>query len=146
MEPFHFLFKRHGCTLSENVGLPESDAVHVQPRMPRVIQHATEHNIPQLEADIAVREYRLNDEQRVVVNTVMVSVEQALGKMIAVDASGGTGKTLTLSHILRKVRAQGKVALQQLQVALRLPFCLKGQPFILGPSALSFSLTIPLAT
>ena len=117
--------KRHGFTLSEKFVLPEYDAVHVQPRMPRAIQHETEHNIPQLQADIAEIEYRLNDEQRVVVNTVMDNVEQALGKMIAVDASGGTGKTSTLSHILRKVRAQGKVALQQLQVALRLPFCLK---------------------
>ena len=48
--------KRHGFTLSENFGVPEPDAVHVQPRMPRAIQHETEHNIPQLEADIAERE------------------------------------------------------------------------------------------
>ncbi len=41
----------------------------------------------------------------------MDSVEQRLGKMIAVGANGGTGKTFTLSHILNKVQAQGKVAL-----------------------------------
>ena len=56
----------------------------------------------------------------------MESVEQALGKMIAVDASGGTGKTFTLSHILRKVRAQGKVALASGIAAALLP---KGTTF-----------------
>ncbi|KAJ8364946.1 hypothetical protein SKAU_G00137770 [Synaphobranchus kaupii] len=45
--------ERHGFTLSENFGLPEPDPVHVQPCIPRVIQHETEHNIPELEAHIA---------------------------------------------------------------------------------------------
>ena len=51
----------------------------------------------------------------------MESVEQALGKMIAVDASGGTGKTFKLSHILHKVQAQGKVALASGIAAALLP-------------------------
>ena len=121
--------ERHGFTLSENCGLPEPDAVHVQPRMPRVIQHETEHNIPQLQADIAETEYRLNDEQHVVVDTVMESVEQALGKMIAVDASGGTGKTFTLSHILCKVRAQGRVALATAASGIAATLLPKGTTF-----------------
>uniref|UniRef100_A0A8C4NE54 ATP-dependent DNA helicase n=1 Tax=Eptatretus burgeri TaxID=7764 RepID=A0A8C4NE54_EPTBU len=65
----------------------------------------------ELEAHIAQTECLLNDEQHVVVDKVMTSVEHGHGWMIAVDASGGTGKTFTLSHILNKVRAKGKVAL-----------------------------------
>ena len=38
-------------------------------------------------------------------------MEKGLGKMIALDASGRTGKTLILCHILNKVCAEGKVAL-----------------------------------
>ncbi|KAF7648788.1 hypothetical protein LDENG_00151820 [Lucifuga dentata] len=84
--------ERHGFTLNENFGLPEPDPIHVQPRIPHIIQHGTDHNIPELEAHITETEHLLNDEHRVVVKTVMESVDQGLGKMIAVDASGGTGK------------------------------------------------------
>lgn len=74
--------ERHG--FSENFGLPEPDPVHVQLHIPRIIRHETEH-IPELEAHIAETENLLNDEQRVVVKTVMQTVEQGLGKIIAVD-------------------------------------------------------------
>ena len=103
--------ERHGFTLNGNFGLPEPDPLHVRSQIPRIIQHETEHNIEELQTIITDTENSLNDEQQKVVETVMESVEQGLGKMISLDASGGTGKTFILCHILNKVRAQGKVAL-----------------------------------
>eukprot|EP00064_Thunnus_orientalis_P015730 superscaffoldBa00002973_g15787 len=59
--------ERHGFMLSENSGLPGPDPVHIEPCIPCVIQHKTEHNIPELEAHVAETEDLLNDEQHVVV-------------------------------------------------------------------------------
>ncbi|KAJ8348928.1 hypothetical protein SKAU_G00275170 [Synaphobranchus kaupii] len=124
-------WERHKRVLCEDLmhaaGVNEPD--EGIPRITRVIQHETEHNIPELEAHIAETGDLLNDEQRVVVKTVMESVEQGLGKMIAVDASGGTGKTFTLSHILDKVRAQGKVALATAASGIAATLLPKGTTF-----------------
>ncbi len=121
--------ERHGFSLSKTFGLPEPEPVHIQSRIPRIIEHETGHNIGELEAHIAQTECLLNDEQRVVVNTVMRSVEHGHGWMIAVDASGGTGKTFTLSHILNKVRAKGKVALATAASGIAATLLPKGATF-----------------
>lgn len=117
--------ERHGFMLSENSGLPGPDPVHIKPCIPCVIQHETEHNIPELEAHVAETEDLLNDEQHVVVKIVMESVEQGPGKMIAVDTSGATGKTFTSSHIL----AHGKVAFTTAASGIAVTILLKGTTF-----------------
>uniref|UniRef100_A0A671V0R7 ATP-dependent DNA helicase n=1 Tax=Sparus aurata TaxID=8175 RepID=A0A671V0R7_SPAAU len=103
--------ERHGFTLSGHFGLPKPNPLHDHNQTPRIIQHEIEHNMEELKANSTHTENRLNHEQQTVIKTVMESVEKGLGKMIALDASGGTGKTFILCHILNKVRAEGKVAL-----------------------------------
>ena len=53
----------------------------------------------------------LNAEQRSIYNEVVNSVQQNEGKIFALQASGGTGKTYTLNLILDTVRSQGMIAL-----------------------------------
>ena len=120
--------ERHGFTLTQ-FNIPEPDPRDIQPRMPLIIQDEIQHNLPDLEAQISVTEDLLNDNQRLVVKTVMDSVEQGLGMMIALDASGGTGKTYTLTHILNKVRAQGKVALATAASGIAATLLPKGTTF-----------------
>ncbi len=88
----------------------------------------------------------LNDEQLVVIKTVMESVEQRLCKMTAVDASGGTWKTFTLSHILDKVRVQSRVALATAAIGIAATLLPEGTTFHSRLGALSFSLSSPFAT
>ena len=76
----------------------------------------------------------------------MESVEKGLGKIITVDASGGTGKTFTLSNILDKVRAQGKVALATATSGIAVTLLPKRTTFLSRTSAFSFPLTSLLAT
>lgn len=58
------------------------------------------------------KEYKtLNEQQRVVFDTVLLSVTHSNGNIFALNACGGSGKTYTLNLILAAVRAQKKVAL-----------------------------------
>ena len=120
--------ERHGFTLTQ-FGIPEPDPHNIRPRIPLIIQHETQHNLADLEGQISDTEDLLNEDQRLVVTTVMESVEKGLGRMIAMDASGGTGKTFTLSHILNKVRAQGKVALATAASGIAATLLPKGTTF-----------------
>uniref|UniRef100_A0A8C5G907 ATP-dependent DNA helicase n=1 Tax=Gouania willdenowi TaxID=441366 RepID=A0A8C5G907_GOUWI len=121
--------ERHGFTLSGNFGLPEPNPLHDQNQTPHIIQHETEHNMEELHAQIIQTENTLNPEQQSVVKTVIESVEQGLGKMIVLDASGGTGKTFVLCHILNKVRAKGKVALATAASGIAATLLQKGTTF-----------------
>uniref|UniRef100_A0A8C5E9X1 ATP-dependent DNA helicase n=1 Tax=Gouania willdenowi TaxID=441366 RepID=A0A8C5E9X1_GOUWI len=121
--------ERHGFTLSGNFGLPEPNPLHDQNQTPHIIQHETEHNMEELHAQITQTENTLNLEQQSVVKTVIESVEQGLGKMITLDASGGTGKTFVLCHILNKVCAKGKVALATAASGIAATLLPKGTTF-----------------
>ena len=86
--------ERHGFTLSGHFGLPEPNPLHDHNQTPRIIQHEIKHNMEELQANIAHTENRLNHKQQTVIKTVMESMEKGLGTMIALDASGGTGKNI----------------------------------------------------
>ena len=104
-------WEKHKHVLGEDFMHREPNPLHDHNQTPHIIQHEIEHSIEELQANITRTENRLNHEQQTVIKTVMESVEKSLGKMMALDASGGTGKTFILCHILYKVRAEVKVAL-----------------------------------
>ncbi|XP_027851457.2 ATP-dependent DNA helicase pif1-like [Aphis gossypii] len=56
-------------------------------------------------------ENQLNREQRIVYDSVMSSVNNNEGKILFLDAPGGTGKTFLTNLLLAKVRYGGKIAL-----------------------------------
>ncbi|KAL4143906.1 hypothetical protein QTP88_006160 [Uroleucon formosanum] len=56
-------------------------------------------------------ENQLNREQRIVYDSVMSSVNNNEGKILFLDAPGGTGKTFLINLLLAKVRYGGKIAL-----------------------------------
>ena len=103
--------ERHGFSLNANFGLPEPQTIDIPDSICRMIKQETEHNFEFLESEIKETEILLNEEQQIIVNSVMESIDRKLGKMISIDASGGTGKTFVLCFILNKIRSQGKVAL-----------------------------------
>lgn len=56
-------------------------------------------------------ENQLNREQRIEYDSVMSSVNNNEGKILFLDAPGGTGKTFLINLLLAKVRYGGKIAL-----------------------------------
>ena len=99
---------REGLQLSRDFGLPEpTDVIHLA----RELQEELDYDIATLQ-DINEKNLALlSDEQRSVYNVIVESVDQNLGKLISLDAPGGTGKTFIITTILAHVRASGKVAL-----------------------------------
>ena len=63
------------------------------------------------EADQNDRIEQMNVGQRAVYDEIMDSVRTNSGKLIAIDAPGGTGKTFLLNNVLEGVRQEGKIAL-----------------------------------
>ena len=53
----------------------------------------------------------LNHEQREFFDMVVESVDNGMGKIFALDAPGGTGKTFCLTTLLEYVRGNAKIAL-----------------------------------
>lgn len=113
----------------------------IQPRIPQDIRHETECNVTELQSYIQETHHLLN--QRAVADCVLESVRLDCGHLIGLDASGGTGKTFTLTYILTTVRADGKVALQQPQVELLQHYFQREPPFTAAPSAPLYSQRSP---
>lgn len=104
-------FGRNGYDITTHFQLPKPDANFVTHLPSRELREETEYNTEAL-TDIVSRNVPLmNGEQLHVYNTVLSSVNDGKGQLIALDAPGGTGKTFLLTTLLAAVRAERKVAL-----------------------------------
>ena len=63
------------------------------------------------DVDLDNRIEKMNSGQREVYDVILESVRANSGKLIAIDAPGGTGKTFLLNNVLEGVRQEGKIAL-----------------------------------
>ena len=52
----------------------------------------------------------MNKDQKAVFNEILKSIELKQGRLFAIDAPGGTGKTFLLTTLLDKVRQEGNIA------------------------------------
>ena len=100
----------NGQKLSDH-GLPEPDMQHIpQPQVEREWQEeidrrqAAEDSEPERNVD------QMNSDQKAVFNEIIKSVEQKQGRLFAIDAPGGTGKTFLLTTLLDTVRKGGRIA------------------------------------
>ena len=79
--------------------------------VPRVIQDETSYDSVELAASLPERVTTLNPEQRAVYDEVLHSVHNEQGRVFALQASGGTGKTYTLNLVLDTIRSENSIAL-----------------------------------
>ena len=79
--------------------------------MPRVVQEETNFDHNNLRAKVDQEYDKLNKEQKHVFDAVIQSVDSGGGRIFALNASGGTGKTHTINLILAAVRSKKKIAL-----------------------------------
>ena len=77
----------------------------------RIIREETSYNTEELSTTLPARINSLNVQQRAVYEDVVQSIEAEDGKLFALQASGGTGKTYTLNVVLDTIRSRGQIAL-----------------------------------
>ena len=106
------MFADQGKDMVKDFKLPQPKAMTTKDEVPREIWEETmtfDHR--QLKED-AIKSYALmNDEQKTVFDAVVDSVKNYAGKIFAIDAPGGTGKTFVLHALLAKVRSEHNIAL-----------------------------------
>ena len=59
--------------------------------------------------NVHAHEIKLNDEQRIVYNKILHSVNNEDGKLFFLDAPAGTGKTFLINLLLAKMKMVNKV-------------------------------------
>ena len=91
---------------------PELDKIPQRNRVARELQEELD-RLRQEPDDIELdqRIEQMNSGQREVYDVILESVRRNSGKLIAIDAPGGTGKTFLLNNVLEGVRQEGKIAL-----------------------------------
>ena len=85
--------------------LPRADNV------PRIIRDETSYDREALSASLPERIQSLNARQAAFYHAVIDSATNNRGKIVALQASGGTGKTYTLNLVLDTIRSRGNIAL-----------------------------------
>ena len=104
------MFEDFGTNI-KSAGLPEPDSTSLPPRLPRELQEEMDRCA---EADDLTPEDKINQMnkgQRNVFEEIIKSVNNEEGRLFAIDAPGGTGKTFLLSTLLETVRKNGKIAI-----------------------------------
>ncbi|XP_037807844.1 ATP-dependent DNA helicase pif1-like [Lucilia sericata] len=71
----------------------------------------TNYNVTELQQEVVTAHSSLTNDQQVVYDQVISSIECGNGELIFVDALGGTGKTYLINLLLTKVRSHGDIAL-----------------------------------
>ena len=102
--------ERHGYSLKDfNLPQPDMNQIDtvIQSREFREEYYDTE----TLKANLEEQVPKLNQDQKLVYDIVMNSVQANKGYIIAVDAPGGTGKTFLLETLLATVRYHNGIAL-----------------------------------
>ena len=105
------ILDKDGLELSKDFHLPKAVVVESLDGLPKLVHEEMDHDSDNLKAKVHQEYPDLNDEQKVVFDAVMYSVQNRNGKLFALDASGGTGKTHTINLILAEVRSLKKIAL-----------------------------------
>ena len=77
----------------------------------RLIQEEMSYDVSSLKRKHEILIFGLNNEQRIIYNSIMEAVATERGGMFFVYGHGGTGKTYLYRTILSGIRSKGKIAL-----------------------------------
>ena len=86
----------------------------------REMLRETSYNTKELQCFVTQNEAILVPDQRVAYKTIADSIMKEEGKIMFLDAPGGTGKTFLINLILTRVRSQGKIAVASSGIAATL--------------------------
>ena len=105
------ILDNEGLDLNRDFKLPSAEAVQTTDGLPKVVHEEMQHDCEILKEQVQVGYPKLTQEQKHVFDTALKSVEEQKGQILALDASGGTGKTHTINLILAAVRSKKKIAI-----------------------------------
>lgn len=105
------ILDNEGLELHKDFQLPPAECANSDPGLPRTILEEMAYDTNNLKAKVKQDYPRLNTEQKNVFDSVVDSAVHQKGKIFALDASGGTGKTHTINLILDTVRSKSLIAL-----------------------------------
>ena len=129
------MFEDYGINMTEpptNMPAPDMSQIEREHR-PRELQEELDRVEEAAEQDPEDKVAMMNQAQKAVFQEIIKSVQNNSGRLFAIDAPGGTGKTFLLSTLLEQVRKSGKVAVAT---------ALTGIASILLPGTLSFTYVI----
>ena len=105
------MFADQGKDMVKDFKLPQPKAMKETDKIPKEILEETNYDQEKLKDDARKSYIFMNDDQKAVFDAVIDSVNRQVGRLFAIDAPGGTGKTFVLHALLAKVRSEGKIAL-----------------------------------
>ena len=104
------LLDEYNQSMSEHC-LPEPDMQLIpQPTVEREYQEEIDRVLAARDTDPDENIKHMNKDQKAVFNEILKSIELKQGRLFAIDAPGGTGKTFLLTTLLDKVRQEGNIA------------------------------------
>ncbi|XP_020102972.1 uncharacterized protein LOC109720334 [Ananas comosus] len=104
------LFNKNNCSLSQyNLPIPNRSIFGELNN--RLLAEELDYNRDELLQEYIGLFGGLNNEQRIVYNTVLAAVYQNTGDIIFVYGHGGTGKTYLWKTIITKLRSEGRIVL-----------------------------------
>ncbi len=95
----------------ESFQIPKPDHNLMPNRIPRELREEMEYDVDALKDIVERNVPLLNQEQREVYDTIINSVNNRTGEIIALEAPGGSGKTFLTTTVLAKVRSEGEIGL-----------------------------------
>ena len=105
------IFCDNNKDMVRDFGLPEPKQVAKEEKLPKILAEEMSYNTEDLAKKAEENVLKMNKDQRKIFDAVMESINTNIGKMFAIDAPGGTGKTFVLDCLLSKVRSEKKIAL-----------------------------------
>jgi hypothetical protein len=99
-----------GKTLGD-FNLPEPAVAVEQLERNRLIQEELDYPIKQLGRQVEEGSATLNNDQRRAYDAIVAAYEGDIGSLFFIDGPGGTGKTYLENLLLKKVQANGHIAL-----------------------------------
>ena len=93
----------------KELGIPTPD--RLAEAIPKEILKETSYDIYQLQHYVTLNEPLLNEDQRVIYDTIITKVKNNEGCLINIDAPGGRGKTFLINLLLAEIRSMFKITL-----------------------------------
>ena len=104
------ILQQYGRSLRDYPQMPQPNMDLIQ-NGNRLIQEEMSYDVSSLKREHEILISGLNNEQRIIYNSIMEAVATERGGMFFVYGHGGTGKTYLYRTILSGIRSKGKIAL-----------------------------------
>ena len=104
------MFLDFGVDMVKDKNMPEPHMDDEQDFLPRELQQEIDRREGLENEDPNQSIAKMNSGQRQILDQIIISVKEKQGRLFAIDAPGGTGKTFLLCTLLDKLRKDGHIA------------------------------------